>query len=946
MYNTKIILDYSSILKRSSCLLSENKDDRSKHVERIIESIISDLERNNKITTLTEQNTRSLITEMSNSKMASKYYDYVLSIIEYYNEYDARKANTLVNDFSTSVIPYVENMDSLSEALNTRHETLFDTQKTDMNSIVKKFTAIDRILENHNTISKRFNIENEINKLKIKTESKVIPQKAVLNNCCSMIDTYNLPCYQKMNICLEEVYYLIKKNKISNIKFSDIVKSITEYFLMNNDIISAKDMKGIRKVLSENVVLNEDDTSAVSFVVKDDITTGSIIKQCIQSFLVSPEKNTELFIKTINLALDCDFIDLSNNLGELLIFICDGYNSDLYDMEELDEALVKWTDDLETKLSNALESTDDTTILTREYADSIFKQIQKACNYISYNDISKDSVVGAMIDAIYKQLENINSIVYSESNVKMIEYLANNNLTPTPLNELKIFKRHNLIRALSNLDDFLSDKIQSGISKIKSKLSTAKDKVEDVLWPEDKPKKENKVVKFVKDAGKKVVDKANSLIKGIVSKIKESADDSILYEFIGEDNKFDVTIYRMELSVDNSSYISEVSEEIDALCRDINVYLEANSYETLKCYYEINPSFVSIHIKDATPLILSETELQLVKENKFKSEEFEFYTNLLAESEIYSELSKKYDIETELLNSIKESDEDYSYDKFETMLEISSILGANYSIIESYCNKFSQYKFHKLVLNENEGIYYIDQHKIEYALDTYRSYDEATISDKIEALILFESIINGTDDELIIDEANIPDPKGKDNKEEKKSGGGGLNLNKMKLYLQGLKTKFKGMSQKEKEISKKIDTSFKSLVKGLKDSLVSDRREAIIKGSVIPSFSKCIKIGAALAGIAKFGHPEVAAIAAIGGLIASKKLTKKERLLLLDELDIELDVIEKEINNAESRGQMKKYRALMQQKKSLQRQQQRIKYNIRLGKDLMPNSEMGMKKTS
>lgn len=946
MYNTKIILDYPSIIKRSSCLLSENnEEDRSKHIDRIIESIISDLDRNKKISTLCEQNTRSLMVEMSNVKMASKYYDYVLSIIEYYNEYDQMKANSLLNEFVSSIIPYIENMDTISEAVNTRHEKIYDSQRASINESIKKYIAADRIIENHNALSKRFNIETEMRKLNFKTESKSIPVKYILNNCCTMIDTYNIPCYQKMNVCLEEVFFLAKKNNIS-INFSDATKYIAEYYLLNNDIITAKEMKGIRKVLSENIILTEENKEEVSFIVKDDITTGSIIKQCIQSFLVSPEKNTELLIKTINLALDCDFIDLSNNLGELLIFITDAYNSGLYDSEELDEALVKWTDDLEVKLSNALESESDINIITKEYASSIFAQIQKAYNYISYNNDMNDdnSVIGSMIKAIYDQLDNINSIVYSESNIRMIEYLSDNDITPIPVNELKIFKRHNLIRALSNLDDFLSDKIQSGISKVKSKLSSAKDKVDSVIWAE-KPKKENKIVSTVKNAAKKVVDGANSLIKGIVSKIKESTDDSVLYEFVGEDNKFDVTIYRMELTNEDSSYISEVSETIDSLCNDINTYLEANSYETLRCYYEINPSIVSIHIKDATPLILSESELQLVKESKSKSEDFNYYVDLLAYAETYADMLNNHDIEMELLKSVHESDyeDSYSYEKFQVMMELSSILGIDEDTVNSFAQKYSNYKYNHLVLENNQSLYSIEERNINSELSSYEIYEDATIEDKLEALMIFESLLSDNEDNLL-SEANIPSP---DNggKEEKKKGGG-LNLNKLKLYLQGLKTKFKGMSQKEKEISKKIDTSFKGLVKGMKDTLISDRREAIIKGSVIPSFSKCIKIGVALAGIAKFGHPEVAAIAAIGGFITSKKLTKRERLLLLDELEIELDVIDKEINNAESRGQMKKYRALMQQKKSLQRQMKRIKYNAVTGRDLMPNSEIGIKKTS
>ena len=76
----------------------------------------------------------------------------------------------------------------------------------------------------------------------------------------------------------------------------------------------------------------------------------------------------------------------------------------------------------------------------------------------------------------------------------------------------------------------------------------------------------------------------------------------------------------------------------------------------------------------------------------------------------------------------------------------------------------------------------------------------------------------------------------------------------------------------------------------------------------------------------------------------SKKLTKKERLLLLDEIETELEVVDKEIQMADSNNQINKYRALLQYKKELQRQYQRIRYNIRVGKDILPNSSAGVKK--
>ena len=41
---------------------------------------------------------------------------------------------------------------------------------------------------------------------------------------------------------------------------------------------------------------------------------------------------------------------------------------------------------------------------------------------------------------------------------------------------------------------------------------------------------------------------------------------------------------------------------------------------------------------------------------------------------------------------------------------------------------------------------------------------------------------------------------------------------------------------------------------------------------------------------------------------------------------------------------MKKYRALLKYKKDLQRQYQRIRYNVRVGKDILPGSAAGIGK--
>ena len=133
--------------------------------------------------------------------------------------------------------------------------------------------------------------------------------------------------------------------------------------------------------------------------------------------------------------------------------------------------------------------------------------------------------------------------------------------------------------------------------------------------------------------------------------------------------------------------------------------------------------------------------------------------------------------------------------------------------------------------------------------------------------------------------------------------------------------------------------TFRSFLKNLKFSkIIETNRSVLLFFSLIGnSFSKCVKIGIGLIGLGFVTqNPIVPAIALIGGIAASKRLTRKERMLLMDDIEVELDVIDKEISNAESKNQMKKMRALMKTKKDLQRQYQRIKYNIRVGQDLLP----------
>lgn len=163
----------------------------------------------------------------------------------------------------------------------------------------------------------------------------------------------------------------------------------------------------------------------------------------------------------------------------------------------------------------------------------------------------------------------------------------------------------------------------------------------------------------------------------------------------------------------------------------------------------------------------------------------------------------------------------------------------------------------------------------------------------------------------------------------------GFDLNTLKLAFVNFKNKAKQLKSKEQAVWRNIDIAASGLSKGFQRALTSDRREAIIKGSIIPSFSKIIKSAITVGAVGAFTGPVGAAITALGGFAISKSLNHKERMLIYDEIDTELQVVEKQLQLAESEGDMNQYRFLLNYQKKLQREKQRIKYGIKMqGRDI------------
>ena len=154
-------------------------------------------------------------------------------------------------------------------------------------------------------------------------------------------------------------------------------------------------------------------------------------------------------------------------------------------------------------------------------------------------------------------------------------------------------------------------------------------------------------------------------------------------------------------------------------------------------------------------------------------------------------------------------------------------------------------------------------------------------------------------------------------------------MNSLKLASEKLKKNLIKLSDKDKQISKSVDVSLSQFRKAMENTLTNENREAVIKGSVLPSSSKIIKL-AITTGALWLVNPAIAVITALGYLGLSAKHKAKERQLILDELDVELKMCEKYKDIAESKNDMNALKQLMTIEKNLKRQEQRIRYRMKV----------------
>lgn len=945
------VISYSVILKRSNCLNAKAITESTSNSDVIFDRIKPSL--NKPILNIAE---KKMITSYFNAlaciEEANSSYYKALDIIDTVQEDSFR--HQLINQFNERVLPYVQDLSYINDTLE-RYENLTESEKDSVSSTAINLNIADRILKNHSFLSKRFNIENEVTKYNYKNLHDIVER------CGSMIDTYSMEAYKKLNICIEEMCYLLEKNGYKYDK-SQLVQYVTEYFVLNSPDLTSRDFNNFKRALEESYLLEDTDLINIEYLFENSNADVSSLTEAIEEFYRTPNKEDIQFDVAQGFAIDkCSVLDIKVNIGRYIRFLWNVYSAGLYPEEQMESNCINIVKIIKDKLYNgAIQDIHDNDYIAKQVIVDIINSVEKELSEILvYNDTDSvtsnriNSFKTVIFDNLVSPLKSITDFIYDKNNLVAME-AANKGIRLSDVGRIahaivperdttknfKLFKFNNLIKASINLDKLLKAKEKALLNKIVPK-------------------------------GKKILSKVSNVLFG------ESSD---IYEFIGEDNRVDITIAQYYY---NEDYISDINEFFDNVVKESNTKLRLDGIDTASCYYIMNPGIVEVHIKDNTVLELTEEDKEMIAKANDASLDVYIENLALVDSvmEAYAELTDEKSV-SELINDI---DESFDFEHYELAMEAMRYLSVSKNDTELFTERFSALK-----IGSNGNTYAsINESKEVHAIyEAWETYEDVPIDVQLEAYQLLLAIMedaknvnkgkmslanstfnrtkDSTDYSGKVDKKfdlkktkNDPDfDKQKklspeQEKELKKNPFKGININSIRLFLKGLNSKMGKMSQKERELSKQLDASFRRFVKSMKDALISDRREAIIKGSVIPSFSKCLKIAGALAGIGKVAaigtgaafNPVAPLVIALGGFAMSKRLTKKERLLLLDDIEIELEVLDKEIAAAESQNQMKKLRALMKYKKDLQRQYQRIRYNVRIGKDLLPNSSIGLKNT-
>ena len=839
------------------------------------------------------ENARKFVSECAGDSVVASYY--MEDLQHYVNKYYSDP--TIRSVFENQIIPMIT---------ITKGDTVLEGHGWENQFEI--YQVCDRIIDNMQLIESKMPIDAVLKKIKTKDFAPGLVTKM----CCEAVCLYDkLDINAKVNIALEQSLMLMEKYwplpSGCEYSYDDAVLSDVLDNIGILESVTPEQLKAINLSLVSSPVIEFINIKPNPIVRKPEMESTI-------SFLRG-ERTVENVNEIFNKGLR-----KSNHILELFDItelVLKSPNSDLV------AAAFNNLRDVPKKFMDQFENTKRDINLYKSFCDSIqlVDHINRSmihfCKECGSKYTERYEEYQKILEGVIEEFSDLNDFIYPEYNARMIRE--------------GVFSKAKGVISLMNA----SEKLGGIVNNLLKARKWIKGKAQPMRVGKQ-------VADVIRTAG------SNSKMLTLVKKgvLGEAAT---IYEYLTPEGDFDAIIDRY-ITVDEVPINSSVLSMFDHICQEMNNNIFYTSSTGCGTYFLATENMIEVHYFDNERVELTEEEATIVSEQTM-SEEFDM--PLIYEFALYSSMPD--DIlelnEAELIRRATDTlleHKEATENDFKSFLELAAYATIWYDtvvqIFESVCEAMpatfrTQYQ---IEVEQYRPIPTEDELALE-ALDFFKDF----INEKVDYDEKYGKELDKDDeDEEEEDDPKKeaqkkvnPDKKEKENKKPKKEEKI-MSFNNIKLFQMGLKKKMKDLSAKEQGFCRNLDGSFSRLVKSMQQALVSDRREAIIKGSVIPSLSKAIKWGCVIAGTAII-NPIAPVVTAIGAFAMSKKLTKKERTLLLDDIEIELKVIDKEIGIAESDNNTKKMRALMKEQRNLQRQYQRIKYNIRVGKDLIPGGTTG-----
>jgi hypothetical protein len=498
-------------MTEASCRLYE---DRAKNPKATVEDAVKYLSECSKYPSICTKNTAEIF------DIAKKY-----------------KNDTRVINLVESIVPRIQHdYTRIDASYLGKDETLRIENEIAVNK------ACDRILENDKNISKKFDIESFV------VENK--NPEMITNKCCSVVDNFNLPLRGKIAIAIEEVLYLTDKNNIS-VNKKQVVDTASSYFLMRENSVGQVD--SINKAIYNN-----------PYITEDGMITGATPSalQSIELFRLSPEKNSTLLQATLNDIVSSPSYEIQGNMSAFFYL--------------LREILVSSTDEdlctsvyteiipaIYDKVYEAKGTAEDLKVIATSIKSLIAGEIESINLYIKrYEDENVSNRMSHYLEAlqdILEKFQDLADMAYSQYNIECM-YKPNTIAeasAPITLNEYKIFKHENLIRAAVNIDKNINQQMK--INDMKNKIK--------------------------------------------IKKLKSEIFGESVYDEIDSNGAVDYIACTLECE----HVSADIQDKMTNICKEINNGLLAGTDMT--CYYEADmDTEINIHVKEDCIVSLNDTE--------------------------------------------------------------------------------------------------------------------------------------------------------------------------------------------------------------------------------------------------------------------------------------------------------------------------------------------------